>query len=123
MPYEILVSSHYEYRSGNPWQRTVLFSGGTTIPTLVAAIQPLQGNYYDNVSLLDVRANKTFKLHRHQKVKLGADLYNVFNINNVTSITALSGASFGLVTTTSGKTTQLPFIAGRNLQFNMSYSF
>ena len=39
--YGIMASALFESRSGEPWARTVLFSGGTTIPTLVVNVEPI----------------------------------------------------------------------------------
>src|SRR5262249_16324633 len=41
LPYQILTAVNYELRSGAPWQRTVLFTGGTTIPSIVLPVEPL----------------------------------------------------------------------------------
>lgn len=122
-PFGILASLNYQLRSGNAWQRTVLFRGGRTIPTFVAAVEPLQSHYYEDIHLLDARARKEVRLYGSHKAALGIDVYNLLNINTVTSITTRSGPAFGRVTTTSGKTTDLPFITGRNLQLTLNYAF
>jgi hypothetical protein len=124
MPFAVLASVNYEWRSGNPYQRTVLFRGpGTTIPTLAMAIEPLGAHYYEDVHLLDARARKEFRLFGNHRVAAGVDVYNVLNVNTVTSVTTRSGASYGRITTTSGKITDLPFIVGRNVTFTLNYSF
>jgi hypothetical protein len=102
----------------------VLFRGaGTTIPTLAMAVEPLGAHYYEDVHLLDARARKEFRLFGNHRVAAGVDVYNVLNVNTVTSITTRSGASYGRITTTSGKITDLPFIVGRNVTFTLNYSF
>jgi hypothetical protein len=123
MRFDLLVSVNYELRSGAPWQRTVLATGGVTIPNLAVAVEPLGARYYDNLHLLDGRVRKEFRLFSNQKFGIGLDVFNLLNKNTVTSITTRSGASFGVVTTAAGNTTTLPFLPGRNGQFTLNYSF
>ena len=123
MKYEVLASVNYEIRSGAPWQRTVLASGGVTIPTIVVAVDPLGSRYYDNLHLLDARVRKEFRLVANHKAGIGVDVFNLLNKSTVTSITTQSGASFGRATTAAGNTATLPFLPGRNVQITMNYSF
>jgi hypothetical protein len=124
IPLGVLASLNYELRSGEPWQRTVLFRGSGTIPTFVVAVEPLGARRYDDISLLDARARKEFRFVGTHQVAIGVDVFNLLNSNTVTSVTTRSGASFGKVTTAiSGNTATLPFIPGRNVQFTLNYSF
>jgi hypothetical protein len=123
MRFDVLASVNYELRSGAPWQRTVLASGGITIPNLAVAVEPLGARYYDNLHLLDGRLRKEFRFASNHKLGVGVDVFNLLNKNTVTSITTRSGASFGIVTTAAGNTTTLPFLPGRNGQFTLNYSF
>jgi hypothetical protein len=123
MKFDILASVNYEIRSGTPLQRTVLFSGGTTIPTIVVPVEPIGSRYYDNLHLLDGRIRKDFHLVSNQKAGIGIDVFNLLNKNTVTSVTTRSGATYGVVTTAAGNTTTLPFLPGRNIQFTVNYSF
>jgi hypothetical protein len=123
LPLDVLASVNYELRSGAPWQRTVLASGGVTIPTIVVPVEPLGAHYYDNLHLLDGRVRKDFRLFSNHKVGVGVDVFNLLNKNTVTSITTQSGSSFGRVTTAAGNTTTLPFLPGRDVQFTVNYTF
>jgi hypothetical protein len=124
LPRAVLASINYEVRSGAPWQRTVLFSGGTQIPTIVLPVEPLGAHKYDNLHLLDGRLRKIFRFSG-QSIVVGGDIYNLLNINTVTSLNTRSGATYGFTTTTggSGSTTSLPFIPGRSLQVTGIYAF
>ena len=62
LPFGLLASVNYEVRSGAPWQRTVLASGGITIPTLLVPVEPLGAHYYDNLHLVDGRIRKDLRL-------------------------------------------------------------
>ena len=124
-PWGVSTSLSYEMRSGLSWQRTVLFRGpGTTIPTFVAATEPLGVNYYEKTHMLDAQAKKDFRF-AGQKLQVGIELFNLLNINTVQQINNRSGATFGRVTSSSGgsKTGEQPFIQGRNIQFSFNYSF
>ena len=123
MPFGVLASLNYELRSGLPWQRTALLSGGVTIPTLLVAVEPLGAHRYDNLHLLDVRVRKDFQLVAKHKIGVGVDAFNLLNRNTATSITTQSGASYQRVTTASGNTATLPFLPGRDVQFTLNYSF
>jgi hypothetical protein len=123
MKYGILTSVNYEIRSGAPWQRTVLLSGGTTIPTQVVNVQPYDVQYYDNLHLLDFRARKDFHLYASHKASFGVDIFNMLNKNTVTSANLRSGSTYGYVLTAAGNTATLPFLPGRNVQFTFNYAF
>ncbi len=123
MKYEVLASVNYEIRSGAPFQRTVLASGGVTIPTIVVAVDPLGSGYYNNLHLLDGRIRKEFRVAANHKAGIGVDVFNLLNKNTITSVTAQSGASYGRVTTAAGNTTTLPFLPGRNVQITVNYTF
>jgi hypothetical protein len=123
LKYEILASANYEIRSGTPFQRTVLASGGVTIPTIVIAVEPPGSRYYDNLHLLDTRVRKEFRLSSNHRAGIGVDIFNLLNKSTVTSVTAQSGASYGRVTTAAGNTATLPFLPGRNVQITFNHSF
>jgi len=94
-PYGLLASALYESRSGDVWARTVLFSGGTTIPTLALNVEPIGTRQYQTISHFDVRLEKRFKLLSTHELAVRMNVYNVVNANTVTAVTARSGASFG----------------------------
>jgi Carboxypeptidase regulatory-like domain len=122
LPFQVLASLNYELRSGNPRQRTHLFRGGVTIPTIVLPVEPLGASAYDHLHLLDGRIRKEFRFAT-QKIAVGVDIFNLTNINTVTSVNTRSGPTFGQALTPGGNTATLPFIPGRNVQFTLNYSF
>ena len=93
-PFDILASALFELRSGEPWARTVLFSGGTTIPTLVVNVEPIGTRSYPNVHHLDIRLEKAFRLVNHE-VALRFNVYNVLNSNMTITANTRSGSTFG----------------------------
>ena len=98
MKYGILTSVNYEIRSGAPWQRTVLLSGGTTIPTQVVNADPYDVQYYDNLHLLDARVRKDFRIYGSHKAAIGVDIFNLLNANHVLLQTDAIGTTLGTPT-------------------------
>jgi Carboxypeptidase regulatory-like domain len=113
-PYGLLASALYESRSGDVWARTVLFSGGTTIPTLVLNVEPIGARQYDTISHLDVRVEKRFRMFGTHELAVRANVYNVLNANTVTAVTVRSGATFGRPTA---------ILPARLAEFSASYKF
>ena len=95
LPHDVLVSANFEHRSGTPYARTVSFTGGTQIPSLVARVEPIGARRLPNINLLHMRFEKSLRLTQGQKVALRVNVYNVTNINSEQSITQLSGVNFG----------------------------
>jgi hypothetical protein len=94
LPYGISVSGNYRFYIGKPLTRTVVVQDLNQGPVSVPA--ETRGTYrYPDVSLLDLRVAKTFKLG--QKVNLEM-MFNMFNATNaatvVNQITTL-GPSYG----------------------------
>ena len=123
LPWELLTSIGYELRSGNPWQRTALLTGGVTIPTIVLPVEPLGSRYYDDLHLLNGRVRKEFRVAK-QRFSAQLDVYNMLNVNTVIAVTAQSGPNFGRPTTTStGNAPTSPFINGRLINFGFGWRF
>jgi hypothetical protein len=114
LPWDFLTSANYDFRSGQPWARTVLSTRtGAQIPSMVLRVEPIGTRNLPHLHLLDFRAEKTVRLGGHT-VGLRLDLFNALNINTVTGVTAQSGATFARPTS---------IIPGRNVQIGLRYSF
>ena len=114
LPAQVVVSANFSNTSGAPWARTVLFTGGRTIPSIALAVEPIGSHRYDPVSLLDVRAEKRFRIKGAQQVAFRANVFNALNANTVTSATVRSGASFGIPTA---------FMSARVLELGISLTY
>ncbi|MQA28991.1 MAG: TonB-dependent receptor [Luteitalea sp.] len=91
----LLTSANLNFVNGNRYQRTVLFTGGRTIPSIVLPVEPLDGSRsFGSAQLLDVRLEKTIRLGGTKRLMLRADLFNALNTNTVTNSSNRSGASF-----------------------------
>lgn len=112
--YGILASALYEARSGEPWARAVLLSGGTTIPTLVVNAEPIGTRFYPTVQHLDVRAEKSFSLFNTHELGIRFNVYNLLNSNMTLTANTRSGATFGR---------PLTILAPRLGEISASYKF
>jgi hypothetical protein len=90
----ILVSANYEHRSGNPYARTVSVAGGSQIRSLTIRVEPIGARRLPNINLLDVRAEKNFRLNARQSAVVRLNMYNFLNVSTITGVTALSGPNF-----------------------------
>jgi hypothetical protein len=94
-PHGLLASAIYESRSGDVYARSVLFSGGSTIPTFALNVEPIGTQQYPSVSHLDVRFEKRFRLLGTHELAVRTNVYNVLNANTVLAATTRSGATYG----------------------------
>jgi hypothetical protein len=113
-PYGLQASGIFEARSGEPWARTVLFSGGTTIPTLVMNVEPIGTRSYPTVHHLDVRLEKAFRLRATDELAVRFNVYNMLNSNMTLTANTRSGATFGRA---------LTILAPRLAEISASYKF
>jgi hypothetical protein len=114
LPFGLLGSANFNAVSGDPYQRTVLFRGGVTIPTQVLPVEPYGARRLPNAYLLDVRAQKTMTLKYGQRIGVRVDVFNALNSNVVTGVTDRAGASFERPTT---------IMPARIAQFGFTYEF
>jgi hypothetical protein len=80
------------HQSGQPWGRTFQF--GFNYGTQPVLTEPLGTRRQDNITLLDVRVEKAFRLPRSLTVSGFLDVFNMTNANPEQNITWSSGANF-----------------------------
>ena len=114
LPYAVQISGNFEHRTGDPWARQVLFSGGVTIPTIVLNVEPIGTRRLPSVNLVDMRAEKRFRLALARTVTVRMNVYNLTNASPIQTINQRSGPTFG-----QPLTVMLPRIA----EFSVSYAF
>jgi hypothetical protein len=93
-PAGITGSANYDHRSGLPQARQVLFRGGVTIPSITLNVDPLGSLRLPNTNVVDVRADKSFRLPNRQRVTVRVNMFNALNANTVTSRIVQSGATY-----------------------------
>jgi len=93
LPYGIRLGGNYQIRSGRPFARTHLFTGGQTIPSIVLNAEPFGTQQLPNIHLVDVRGEKTFAIGGKRLITR-ISLFNALNASTVTSLNTRSGANF-----------------------------
>ena len=91
LPADLLVVPVMRHQSGTPFARTfvrTLTYGNATIKA-----EPIASNRTPDVTLVDVRTEKTFRL-RQARVMGFFDVYNLFNTNAAQTLTTSSGAAW-----------------------------
>jgi hypothetical protein len=94
LPYGIRFGANYQIRSGRPFARTHLFTGGQTIPSIVLNAEPFGTRRLPNIHLVDLRGEKTFNIGAGRRVITRLNLFNALNSSTVTSLNSRSGANF-----------------------------
>lgn len=93
-PYRIRLGVNYQNRSGVPYARQVLFSGGQTIPSIVLNVEPIGTRKRPDISLVDLRLERTFSFSKEKKLSARLNIYNLLNASTVTNLNARAGATF-----------------------------
>ena len=109
-----MVSGNLEHRSGDVQARTVLLTGGGTIPSITVNAEPIGRLRLPNQTTVDLRLSKRFSVGGARRVDAQVNLFNVLNANTTTSRIVQSGANYL-------KTTAI--LAPRILDFNVAYTF
>jgi hypothetical protein len=93
-PLEIAGSVNYEFRSGTPQARQVLFTGGQAIRSLVLNVEPVGGIALPNSHMVDLRASKRLQLGGARSLELRMDVFNAFNANTTLVRVLRSGPEY-----------------------------
>lgn len=115
-PAGFVASANFQNISGNAYARQVSFTtGGTsTVPSLLANVEPIGTRRLPTLNLLDLRVEKTFRLAAGQKVVVRLNVYNSLNASTVLSVQQQSGATFNQPTT---------ILPPRLYEIGVSYAF
>src|SRR6185295_20313495 len=104
----------YEHRSGDPQARTVLLTGGNTIPSITVNAEPIGSLRLPNINNIDVRFSKRFNLGGGRRIDGQINLFNIANVNTTTARIIASGATFLKPTA---------ILPARILDFNIAFIF
>jgi len=98
LPADVLLSTNFEHRSGEPRARQVSFTGGRQIPSITLNVEPLGTTRLPNINILDFSLEKRFSVFRRQTTSVRVNIFNSLNTNAITAMTTLSGPNYGRVT-------------------------
>jgi hypothetical protein len=113
-PGNVMVSANFEHRSGTVQARTVLLSGGNTIPSITVNAEPIGSLRLPHSNNIDLRISKRFNLGGGRRLDGQINLFNVMNANTTTARIVQSGARF---------LTPTAILPARILDFNIGYNF
>jgi hypothetical protein len=99
LPLDILLVPVVRHQSGTPYART--FVQALNYGNAVIKAQPVATNRTPNITLLDLRMQKTFRVSRVGVTGL-FDIYNLFNSNAEQLLTTSSGAAWRRPTVITG---------------------
>ena len=92
LPWQLAVAGSFKLQSGYNWAR----STSVTVPNLGAttvAMEPLSANRSPNVGILDLRAEKSFKIGSNRKITGMLDVFNALNADTVVNFRLTSPAA------------------------------
>jgi hypothetical protein len=113
MPFDIGFSGSWKVQSGRQWGRSmsVSFPGDGTQNIRV---EPVTANRAPAVSILDFRADKSFRFGRFGKVTGMFDVFNALNNGTVTNFSTVTGGTFKRV---------IGILDPRVMRFGVRYDF
>ena len=119
LPYDVGMSGSWKLQSGQQYGRTiqVAFPGDGT---RTVRVEPVTANRYPNVSILDVRFDKSFRFGKAGKITGMVDMFNLTNSGTVTAF-RLTTAGAGAYPTLYREVTGL--LDPRIIRFGVRYSF
>jgi hypothetical protein len=97
-PWGIRVSPLLRHQAGANFARTISVSAptgsGATLSSTTVYVKPYDARRQDNITVLDIRAEKSVPLHGSMKVRLFLDAFNVTNAYAAETIGTATGTSF-----------------------------
>ena len=99
LPRDFLIVPVLRHQSGMPYART--FVQTLNYGTAIIKTEPVASNRTPNITLVDLRVQKAFRLSRIQVMGL-FDIYNLFNSNADQMLTTSSGAAWQRPTVITG---------------------
>lgn len=82
LPWDITASANYIHMTGQPIPTFVRITVNQGLRKILA--EPRGGDRFEPLSVLDLRLQKTFNLHKTARLSALIDIFNVFNVNTVT---------------------------------------
>ncbi len=94
----VRVSPVLRYQQGLPFARTISVTAPSSSLALfdrtTLYVEPYRTNRRDNITVFDVRVEKTMNLKGSTRVRLFVDLFNIFNNNAAETISVATGSSY-----------------------------
>ena len=96
-PYDITVSTLYNFLRGVARQRTYQFRSVTNATTVTLPLEPLGASRDPNQHVLNLRASRPVQLGGQRRLSLSFEAFNLFNANTATTIRYVSSSTYGAI--------------------------
>jgi hypothetical protein len=94
-PYGIRLSPVFRHQSGENFARTLaIVAPSGLVATGTAYAEPSNSNRVDNISVFDIRAERTLDVTSRVKVRAFLDLFNITNSHASEAVTTATGLSY-----------------------------
>jgi hypothetical protein len=97
LPLQLRFGAVYNALAGAPNYRTIQFTGVPQLGTATVPAEPFGSRRNPAVHLLNLKASRTFQIHRGAALDLSIDVFNALNTSAATTISYLTGPTFGVV--------------------------
>jgi hypothetical protein len=114
LPADVMLSANLDHRSGEAQARSVLFTGGVTIPSIVLNVEPIGSQRLPHQNLVDLRAEKAFRFANGRSIKAQVNVFNLMNASTVLARVTRAGPTYLRPTSI-----MLP----RIVEFGVAYNF
>ncbi len=94
LPWDMMASAYYQYRSGEYWTPTVEIRGLYYNGRQTAFLEPRGSEQLDDRSLLDLHLEKRLALNDQVTLRLMIDVFNTFNSDTVTAVSERWGTYY-----------------------------
>jgi hypothetical protein len=91
-PWDVLVTPFLRHQSGEPFGRT--FGAQLERDFVEVLAEPIDTRRTDNVTLVDLRVEKAFRLPKDRRAAVFVDVYNLLNANPEEGLVQSSGPAF-----------------------------
>ena len=112
-PHEFGLALNVHYQSGFPWA-PVYRLPVPNVGTKAILLTDLEENCSEDVALVDVRVDKTWRFHGHYRITAIADVYNLFDVNPATNFIVNAGSRFDDV---------IEWVPGLTLKLGLRFQF
>jgi len=112
-PHEFGFALNVRYQSGFPWA-PVHRLPVPNVGTKAVLLTDLEANRSEDVALVDVRVDKTWRFHDHYRITAIADVYNLFDVNPATNFIVNTGSRFDNV---------IEWVPGLTLKLGLRFQF
>jgi hypothetical protein len=101
------TAMNLRWQSGFGYSR-IMQATGLVAGTQSFFLEPIENNRSDDVAIVDIRVDKSFRLKDRYTITLMGDVFNLLNSNAVTNFQLVNGANYNrIIATLDPRTAQI----------------